>query len=150
MQQLAQFNIGHMTYDLDDPRAADFLGGIDMLNRIAERSDGFVWKYETGTGVVVSDDVDDDPRILVNLTVWDNAEALRHYVWNTLHKHFLKRRAEWFRPLERAHFVMWWIPAGHRPDLAEARAKLEQLRLHGASLAAFDWDWLQSSERQQA
>ena len=137
---LAQFNIGRMTYDLDDPRAADFMGGIDMLNRIAERSPGFVWKYETfGTGGVVEEDVDHDPRILVNLTVWESLKDLSHYVWNTLHKHFVTRRAEWFTPLEQAHFVMWWIDQGHRPTLAEARARLDHLRRHGNSDHAFDW-----------
>lgn len=148
MQHLAQFNIGRLTYDLDDPKVADFVGGVDMLNRIADRSDGFVWKYETGAGGVVQDEVDDDPRIVVNLTVWESVEDLRHFVYKTLHKHFLLRKAEWFRALDRAHFVMWWIPAGHQPDLAEARARLEQLRQHGATEAAFDWSWLERGERQ--
>ena len=143
---LAQFNIGRMTYDLDDPRAADFVGGIDMLNRIAERSEGFVWKYETAMGGVVQDDVDNDPRMLINLTVWDSIAALKHFVFNTLHKHFLTRKAEWFTPLDRAHLVMWWIAEGHRPDLKEAQGKLEQLRIEGASDAAFDWAWVRDRE----
>ena len=143
---LAQFNIGRMTYDLDDPRAADFVGGIDMLNRIAERSEGFVWKYETAMGGVVQDDVDNDPRMLINLTVWDGIAALKHFVFNTLHKHFLTRKAEWFTPLHRPHFVMWWIAEGHCPDLKEAQGQLEQLRSEGASDAAFDWAWIRDRE----
>lgn len=43
------------------------------------------------------------------------------------------------------HFVMWWVPAGHRPSLEEALAKLDQLRVEGASDAAFDWAWVQRS-----
>lgn len=143
---LAQFNIGRMTYDLDDPRAADFVRGVDMLNRIAEQAEGFVWKYETETGGVVQDNVDDDPRVLINLTVWDSIEALTHFVFKTLHKHFLMRKAEWFTPLDRAHFVMWWIPEGHCPNLTEAQGKLEQLRTKGASDAAFDWAWVKAGK----
>lgn len=137
---LAQFNIGRMAYELDDPRMVDFQRGIDMLNTIAERSDGFVWKYETAFGGVVPEEVDGDPRILVNLTVWDSVEALRFYVWNTLHKHFVTRRADWFTPMDSAHFVMWWVPEGHRPDLSEALARLDHLRQHGDSQDAFGWD----------
>ena len=139
---LAQFNIGHMTYDLEDPRMADFNRGIDMLNRIAEQSEGFVWKYETGVGGVVQEDVDNNPHILVNMTVWDSFENFQHFVWNTLHKHFVNRKSEWFTPLDTAHFVMWWIPEGHRPTLDEARTKLDLLRQDASTDAAFGWDWL--------
>lgn len=139
---LAQFNIGRMTHDLEDPRMADFMAGIDTLNSIADRSPGFVWKYETGTAGVVQEDVDNDPLILVNLTVWESVETLQHFVWKTLHKHFVNRKADWFQAIDRAHFVMWWIAKGHRPTLDEARAKLETLRQNGSSKAAFGWDWL--------
>ena len=44
------------------------------------------------------------------------------------------------------HFVMWWVPVGHRPTLDEALAKLEHLRDHGASEAAFGWAWLQDAK----
>lgn len=146
---LAQFNIGHMTYDLEDPRMADFNRGIDMLNRIAERSEGFVWKYETGVGGVVQEDVDNNPNILVNMTVWDSFESFQHFVWNTLHKHFVNRKSEWFTPLDTAHFVMWWIPEGHKPTLDEAREKLELLRRDGSTDAAFGWDWLTQTQATQ-
>jgi hypothetical protein len=33
--------------------------------------------------------------------------------------------------------VMWWVPAGHRPSVAEARARLEFLARHGESDMAF-------------
>ncbi len=136
--QLAQFNIGRLAYELDDPRVADFMNGIDILNRIAERSDGFVWKYETEPGGVVEEDLFDDPRIVVNLTVWENEDSLRRYVWNTLHKHFYERRRDWFEPMDQPNFVMWHVPTGHRPDLAEAMRKLSSYR-SGADDSVFGW-----------
>lgn len=136
---LAQYNIGRLRYDLDDPRVADFVGGTDMINRIAERSGGFVWKYETGEGGVVDDLVDGDPRVVVNMSVWVSVETLRHFVWNTLHKHFLTRTREWFEKMDQASFVMWWIPAGHRPDLAEAMARMTEYRANGAGEGVFGW-----------
>jgi len=136
---LAQLNLGRLAYDLDDPRVGDFVNGLDMVNRIAAASPGFVWKYETGVGGAVEDVVDGDARILVNMTVWESVEALRHFAFQTLHKRFFQRRGEWFAPLGRPGFVMWWVERGHRPTLAEALGRLERLRASGPSPGAFDW-----------
>jgi len=35
------------------------------------------------------------------------------------------------------HFVMWWVPAGHRPSMEEALERLDHLRSHGESDHAF-------------
>jgi hypothetical protein len=34
---------------------------------------------------------------------------------------------------------MWWVPAGHRPSVEEAVARLDHLKEHGPSDYAFDW-----------
>jgi hypothetical protein len=36
-----------------------------------------------------------------------------------------------------AAMAMWWVPAGHVPDVAEARGRLDHLRRHGPSAFAF-------------
>ncbi|CAM5680203.1 hypothetical protein SAURM35S_00601 [Streptomyces aurantiogriseus] len=33
--------------------------------------------------------------------------------------------------------ALWWIPAGHRPTVAEAEARLLHLRAHGPTPYAF-------------
>ncbi|HYB22900.1 MAG TPA: DUF3291 domain-containing protein, partial [Solirubrobacteraceae bacterium] len=43
---------------------------------------------------------------------------------------------EWFERLE-LHLVLWWVPIGHRPTVAEAENRLEHLRAHGPTPAAF-------------
>lgn len=35
------------------------------------------------------------------------------------------------------HLALWWVPAGHRPDVAEARARLERLQRDGPTPEAF-------------
>jgi hypothetical protein len=80
-----------------------------------------------------------DPRLLPNLTVWDNVQALERFVWRTLHRRFYLRRTEWFEPID-IPLVLWWIPAGHRPPLAEGVARLDHLRAHGPSKHAFGWE----------
>jgi hypothetical protein len=81
----------------------------------------------------------DDPRILPNLAVWENIEALERFVWQTLHRRFYGRRREWFEPIETP-LVLWWIPTGHRPDLVEAVARLDHLKARGPSDHAFGWE----------
>ncbi len=70
----------------------------------------------------------DDPTLLPNLTVWENVAALERFVWQTLHKRFYGRRDEWFAPIEGPKLVMWWIPAGHRPEMSEGVERLDYLQ----------------------
>jgi hypothetical protein len=87
----------------------------------------------------------DDPRMIPNISVWEGVEPLEDFVFNTVHRAFYERRAEWFEVLGKQHFVMWWVPAGHRPTLAEAQAKLAQREAHGDSDDAFGWAYLKEA-----
>ena len=136
---LAQLNIGRIRYEIEDPRMADFAGNLAMVNRQAERTPGFVWRYIDESGNSTSTRPYSDPRIAINLSVWENVEALERFVYQTVHKRFYGRRAEWFEHFDGPYFVMWWVPAGHRPSVEEAVARLEHLKQHGPSDHAFDW-----------
>ena len=48
-----------------------------------------------------------------------------------------KQRRDWFSHLKDAAIAMWWVPAGHVPDVAEARERLDHLRAHGPTPFAF-------------
>jgi hypothetical protein len=78
----------------------------------------------------------------VNLSVWESVEALERFVWATVHKQLYNRKRDWFEELGAPHFVMWPIPAGHIPDLAEATGRLEYLRARGDTDFAFGWGHL--------
>ena len=138
-RHLAQFNIARVRFPLDDPRMTEFVENVERVNKLAEQIDGFVWRLQDATGHAMIMTVYDDPRILPNLAVWENVEALERFVWQTLHRRFYGRRREWFEPIETP-LVLWWIPAGHRPDLAEAVARLDQLKARGPSDHAFGWE----------
>jgi hypothetical protein len=49
----------------------------------------------------------------------------------------MKRRREWFARVAEAYVVLWWVAVGHRPSISEAAGRLENLRRHGSSPAAF-------------
>ena len=134
--QLAQLNIAQMRYDTEAPEMADFVGNLDLINAMADSSPGFVWRLqdEEGNATAFRPFGDD---MLVNISVWEDMESLRQFVFKTAHSDIMKRRAEWFDRMESDYLVLWWVPAGHTPDEAEAGEKLEILRREGPGPQAF-------------
>jgi hypothetical protein len=49
----------------------------------------------------------------------------------------MRQRRVWFEKMAEAFMALWWIPAGHRPTVAEAKERLEHLRTHGVTPYAF-------------
>ena len=150
---LAQLNIGRLRAPTDDPQVADFMNNLDRINGMGKRMPGFVWMMEgsgaPGTGNT-ENAIGDDPQFVANLTVWEDAASLSRFVWDTVHRQFYARRAEWFTALAEPHFVMWWIEEGHRPDLKEALSRLDDYRANGPSERAFGWAEVKEAERWRA
>ena len=135
---LAQFNIARGLAPIDDPRMADFAGFIAGVNRVAEGSPGFVWRLMGEAGESSSYvRAYDDPRVLVNMSVWESIEALRAFVYRGDHIGVMRRRHEWFEPMPAPYQVLWWVPAGQRPTADEGRRRLDHLASHGPSPVAF-------------
>jgi hypothetical protein len=148
---LAQLNIGRLRYEIDDPRTADFANNLALVNSLAERTPGFVWRYQDDSGNATNTrPFADDPRMAINLSVWEDVESLERFVWQTVHKRFYGRRGEWFERMAERYFVMWWVPAGHRPSVTDALARLEHFRRHGPSDHAFGWEDLPAAKLWQA
>jgi hypothetical protein len=145
-RHIAQFNIARIRYPLDDPRMAEFADNVKLINGLAEQIEGFVWRLQDDSGNAMGMTVYDDPGILPNLTVWENVQALERFVWRTLHRRFYLRREDWFVPIEGPPLVLWWIPAGHRPTLAEGVERLDHLKAHGPSWHAFGWENLPEAQ----
>ena len=146
---LAELNVGRLVAPTDDPRVAEFMEALDRINGLGKRMPGFVWMMEgsgePGTGNT-ENNIGDDPQFVANLTVWKDAETLENFVFNTVHRQFYERRAEWFEVLGEMHFVMWWVPEGHRPTLDEALERLAHLRDHGDGEQAFGWSYLKDTK----
>lgn len=142
---LAEFNIGILKYDWDDPRVAEFRDNLDRVFAVAERSPGYVWHMsedemdaaQTDPGGVQGG----NPRTASTLSVWEDLESLERFVWKSVHKRFIDRKALWYDPAEQgARLVMWWVPEGHIPGIDEALHKLALRSGQGDSDAAFGWD----------
>tara|TARA_R110002124_G_scaffold25777_12_gene93002 strand:+ start:122 stop:613 length:492 start_codon:yes stop_codon:yes gene_type:complete len=143
---LAQLNVARLVAAKDDARVADFMNNLDRINGLGKRMPGFVWllEGESGPDMGATELVVDinDPLMMPNLSVWETVDALQTFVFDTLHKQFMNRKAEWFEVLEKMYLVMWWVPIGHKPSLPEAVAKLDYLNTNGDSDQAFGWSYL--------
>ena len=147
---LAELNVGRLIAPTDDPRVAEFMANLDRINGLGKRMPGFVWIMEGTAGSGNTDSaINGDPQYVPNLTVWEDVASLERFVWGTIHKQFYERRAKWFEVLGEMHFVMWWVPAGHRPSLAEALDRLAYRRANGDSDHAFGWDHLAEAKMHQ-
>src|SRR6202795_2051619 len=134
---LAQLNIGVIKAPMDSPIMADFAANLERINALAEHSRGFVWRLQTEEGDATAIRPFENENMLVNMSVWRDVESLNKYVYSSAHVEIMRRRKEWFERMREAFLVLWWVPTGHRPTVAEAGCKLEVLVTRGPSRGAF-------------
>lgn len=133
---LAQLNIARMRAPLDSPVMAEFVDNLDRVNAIADRSPGFVWRLQTEEGDATGlRPFGDD--MLVNMSVWEDLESLRAFVFGADHLAIMRKRRNWFARMDEAYMVLWWIGKGRLPTVEEAAARLAHLRSYGPSEHAF-------------
>ena len=134
---LAQVNVAVLRAPLESSQLAGFVGLLQPLNALADRSPGFVWRLQTEAGDATAVRAFDDDRMLVNLSVWESLESLRDFVYASRHLDAMRRRREWFQRMAIPYLALWWLPAGTIPTVAEARRRLELLQRQGPGPDAF-------------
>ena len=81
--QLAQLNIAEALYDADDARMDGFTGRIEVINALADRSPGFIWRLvdddETDGALSLRMEGEGD-YTLVNMSVWASIENLFGFI----------------------------------------------------------------------
>lgn len=130
-------NIARILAPRGDPRVQPFYDALDRINALAEQSPGFVWRL-IGDG----NDATDlrptvDPLLLINMSVWTDAESLFEFVYQTDHTAVMAGRRNWFERFEGAFQALWWVPAGHVPTVDEGLARLWHLDRFGPTAHAF-------------
>ncbi|MFF4865970.1 DUF3291 domain-containing protein [Streptomyces sp. NPDC001231] len=137
VHELAQVNIARLNAPLDSPQLKDFVDALDPVNADADAADGFVWRLKSDSGNATDVAVFGDAWLIVNMSVWRDANALTAYMYRGRHREMLARRREFFERPTEAVTALWWVPAGHRPTVAEAEERLLHLRDHGPTEYAF-------------
>lgn len=133
---LAQLNIAKMKFAIDAPELVEFVARLEDVNALADDSPGFIWRLQTEDGDATAID-HFGPEYLVNMSVWEDVESLHDYVYRTAHNEVMARRKEWFDRMLEVYSVLWWIPAGTIPTIAEADQRLQSLRQNGPTTEAF-------------
>ena len=134
---VAQVNIGRIRAELTDPIMAGFVNRLEEINALADSSPGFVWRLQEREGNATYLRPYDDERTLMNMSVWESVETLRHYVFKTAHVELLRQRHAWFERFEGSYTALWWVPVGHLPGIDEAKKRLAHLEANGPAEFAF-------------
>lgn len=134
---VAQMNVGTALYPTDDQRMAGFMNRLDEVNALAEASPGFMWRLQSAQGNATDIVLTDNPRFLVNMSVWDSIESLFGFVYRSVHQSVMAQRRNWFERPNGPYQVLWWIPAGSLPTPEEGLDRLRYLAHNGPSRYAF-------------
>jgi hypothetical protein len=134
---IAQINIGRLIAPIDDPKIAGFVAQLDPINALADVAPGFVWRLQSASGNATDVPYNNDPSTLVNMSVWESIEALCDYAYTSKHIAVFRDRAKWFEKMDKPHYCLWWVPAGHIPTVIEGRKRLEHYQQQGPTPYAF-------------
>ena len=146
---LAEFNFGFLKLGWDHPSVQDFLNGLDRVNQIANQMPGYVWRLPDEEMNAAQQDPDGpfggNARAASTLSVWTDAASLEQFVWNTVHRQYYARKAEWYDAIGNGNLVLWWVSVGHRPSAAEGMARWQHMTAHGDGDQAFGWSYLKEA-----
>jgi hypothetical protein len=144
---LAQVNIGRVLGGPDDPHMADFYANLARINELAERMPGFVWRLKDASGTnALSLRWPGDSTMNVNMSVWESAEDLGRFVFQTVHRSIYARKHDFFEMPGENTVALWWVEDGHIPTMEEAKERLDHLNANGPSEFAFGWTDLPSAK----
>lgn len=135
--QLAQINIAQARDAMDSDSMKGFIERLNEINSIADNAPGFIWRLQSEEGDATAIRAFDNPLLLINMSVWEDIESLKTFVYKTSHVELIQDREAWFGKMLQAHQALWWVPRGHIPTIEEGKQKLDYLQQHGPGKAAF-------------
>jgi hypothetical protein len=141
---IAEMNVASMRHPVRDPRMADFFGAIDQVNANADAAPGFLWRMPEYLEQSDAIEVGGTANLLVNMSLWRDVDSLRSFTYEN-HDHLvaLRRRREWFLRTDIPNYVLWWVPEGEVPGVADGRRRLALLADRGPGPDAFTFNALQ-------
>jgi hypothetical protein len=136
---LAQINIAKLLEPIDSPLLEDFVGDLDRINEIADKSIGFVWRLKDDTGNATNINPFDDSSFIVNMSVWETVDDLKDFVYNSGHMEVFRKRTKWFERMKTPHMALWWVKVGDYPTAEDGKNKLLELEKYGETASSFSF-----------
>lgn len=137
-RHLAQVNIAKKLAPLHDPIMQDFINNVDKMNTIADSSPGFIWRMKNEDKDLGAQVFQDD-SLVINISVWENLDALFSYTYKSGHIEVFKRKKEWFSKMKMLHMAFWYVSEGYEPTFQDAKARLDYLNKYGDSPYVFSF-----------
>lgn len=137
---IAQVDIGRIRAELSDPIMAGFVGRLEEINSWADSAPGFGRRLQTSEGNATYLRPYEDERTLLNMSVWETVETLRHFVFKTAHVELLRQRHAWFEKFEGSYSALWWVPTGHIPGVDQAKQRIAHLDRNGPTQFVFTFN----------
>jgi len=78
-----------------------------------------------------------ETAMIHTLSLWEDVEAARRFVYSGVHKTALQRRYDWFVKGDFPGYVLWWVAADKFPTWAEGARQLEALADNGPAPSGF-------------
>lgn len=135
--QLAQINIARLIAPAGDPQVAGFFEELARINALADASPGFVWRLQDEDGDATAIQPTPDPLLIVNMSVWQDAESLFTFTYRTAHTEVMAQRRNWMETARSAYQALWWIEAGTLPTVEQGLSRLWMLDRFGPTAHAF-------------
>ncbi|MEO0575044.1 MAG: DUF3291 domain-containing protein [Pseudomonadota bacterium] len=148
-QHIAHVNIATLRHAKGDARVQPFFDAVPKINALAERSPGFVWRLTDEAEEAKASALFGEANLAIAISVWENVDALREFVYASAHGGFLRQRGDWFVPRSAANKALWWVEPGTQPTVLEAKHRLDWLNKNGAGDIAFGFSQHIVSERTQ-
>jgi hypothetical protein len=136
---LAQMSVSVALAPLDQPQMKGFVNMLELINKLADVSPGFVWRLQTKDGDATAIRGYKNPLKLLNMSLWESVEHLENYVYNGMHGKAMNGSPNWFEKLNEETTVLWWVPIGHTPTVEEGVALLDKLNREGPAPDAFNF-----------
>ncbi|MEH6557932.1 MAG: DUF3291 domain-containing protein [Oceanicoccus sp.] len=134
---LAQINIAKARDNMNSEIMKGFVNRLDEVNTLADSKAGFIWRLQTEDGDATSIQAFDDPTLIVNMSVWEDIDSLKNFVYKTIHIELVRDRDAWFSKMLQVHQTLWWVPENHIPSVEEGKIRLQSLEENGSSDYAF-------------
>ena len=142
---LAQSNIALFRWPLDDPRMAGFVSEIDTINQLAESSNGFVWRYIDDYDPTNRPEPFNNPHLFFNMSVWQDIDSLKSYVFDSKHVQILRQKSEWTESAGIQSAVMWWMrESAQMPSVEDAIMRFHALNNNDDSIDVFTFKDIQT------
>jgi len=134
---LAQINIARLVAPEGHPSVQEFFDLLDEINALADAGPGFVWRLQGEGGNATGLAPTADDRLIINMSVWTDADALFDFVYRSAHTPVMAKRRQWFERFEGVYQALWWVPVTTMPTVNDGLSRLWHLERFGPTSHAF-------------